>query len=224
MQASRQAIIDYLSGLPNYSVRDSSGRATAQLIQAVDYKGTASGISQLLGNMEKAGQIARTMNGKRCYSIELGEGYKPSASSEPPASPPQTDPNQAEFSSNGIDYAQLSEHLLKRVISLATQPTGDELTLQSQRDLAEARERLGGALEQAEKYRGEVRDLEEDKRALELRLQAATQRLSEIEVINGKLLKGAQQASKAGLVSDRERRDLERLVSSIPVGPGVRSA
>src|SRR5579871_2359896 len=60
---TRQQIIAYLA--THGSIDEASGRASSKLKEAVGYQGSPAAFSQLLGAMERSGEIARTTKGKR---------------------------------------------------------------------------------------------------------------------------------------------------------------
>jgi hypothetical protein len=54
-------------------VEDPSGHATGLLKEAISYSGSGVAFIQLVTAMERAGEIRRTIRGKRTYGIELTE-------------------------------------------------------------------------------------------------------------------------------------------------------
>jgi hypothetical protein len=80
----RQDIISYLS--TNGPIQDSEGRATSALKQALAFEGTDSAFVQLVSAMARAGQIERTVRGKRTYELRLPQSADGDAG-RPPARP-----------------------------------------------------------------------------------------------------------------------------------------
>lgn len=75
---SRRKIIEFLWEQPEHRVSSRSGQATAVLLPAWGSGsggsgGSMTGLSGLLKRMEEEGQVARTVKGKKTYSISLTE-------------------------------------------------------------------------------------------------------------------------------------------------------
>jgi hypothetical protein len=64
---SRQQVAQYL--VQKGPVEDPTGRATAKLKEVLGYEGTAAGFTQLIANMDQAGELTREVRGKRTYRI-----------------------------------------------------------------------------------------------------------------------------------------------------------
>ncbi len=63
----RQQVEQYL--IQHGPFEDSSGRATAKLKEVLGYEGSNAGFTQLIANMDRAGQLTREVRGKRTYRI-----------------------------------------------------------------------------------------------------------------------------------------------------------
>ncbi len=63
----RQQVEQYL--IQHGPFEDSTGRATAKLKEVLGYEGTNAGFTQLIANMDRAGQLTREVRGKRTYRI-----------------------------------------------------------------------------------------------------------------------------------------------------------
>jgi hypothetical protein len=64
---SRQQVVQYL--VQHGPFEDSIGRATAKLREVLGYEGTNTGFTQLIANMDRAGELTREVRGKRTYRI-----------------------------------------------------------------------------------------------------------------------------------------------------------
>ena len=63
----RQQVAQYL--IQHGPFEDSTGRATTKLKEVLGYEGTNAGFTQLIANMDRAGQLTREVRGKRTYRI-----------------------------------------------------------------------------------------------------------------------------------------------------------
>lgn len=144
-RSARSRIRAYLT--QHGSIEDASGRATAVLKDAVNYKGSAVAFIQLVTAMDQAGEIRRDVRGKRTYKISgtANDGSAALDSARPP-SLPATDASGARID---LDYDQLARALLREVSRLVgaadiageatpNPPTGpDAIRLERDRLLAE---------------------------------------------------------------------------------------
>ncbi|MFJ8600156.1 hypothetical protein ACIREM_15790 [Streptomyces shenzhenensis] len=126
-------------------VVDPSGYATGVLKDAVGYSGSSVAFIQLIATMDREGEIAREIRGKRTYKIEgLGVPPTPSAGAAAP-----TEPTSATVSavvpgqpSIEIDYKLLAQALIRELLvtTAAAQEAPvaassvDEDRLQAERD------------------------------------------------------------------------------------------
>jgi hypothetical protein len=67
-------------------VDDPTGYATSVLKDATEYQGTAVAFIQLIAAMDRDGEIAREVRGKRTYRISLGEAHQAPAVAPRPGS------------------------------------------------------------------------------------------------------------------------------------------
>ena len=63
----RQQVVQYLA--QHGPLEDPSGKATAKLREALGYEGSEASFTQLISNMDRAGQLTREVKGKRTYRI-----------------------------------------------------------------------------------------------------------------------------------------------------------
>ena len=64
---TRKQVLQHLS--QHGPIEDSTGRATAKLRQALGYQGSQENFTELIANMDRAGQFTREVKGKRTYPI-----------------------------------------------------------------------------------------------------------------------------------------------------------
>ena len=86
-------------------VEDPAGRATARLMEAVDYRGTATAFIQLITAMSKDLELRRLVRGKRTYRISLVE-----APVERPLAP-----HPRRGGARTVDYDEVARKLLAAV-------------------------------------------------------------------------------------------------------------
>jgi hypothetical protein len=91
-------------------VDDPTGYATSALKEAIEYRGTAVAFIQLIAAMDREGEIAREIRGKRTYRIVLGRADDIARSAPPPlpaeGSAPVLPPVE-------IDYDRLARALVR---------------------------------------------------------------------------------------------------------------
>ena len=150
-RGARTRIREYLAA--NGPIDDSTGRATAELKEAIDYQGSAVAFIQLIAAMDRDGEIVRDIRGKRTYGIASASapaGAKrtsvlPAASGAPLGVPAD------------LDYDKLARALLREVARAMSPGAGEDDTdlkalvdqrnrLQAERD--EYAERLEAARRQ----------------------------------------------------------------------------
>ena len=117
-RTARTRIIEYLR--THGPVDDPTGYATSGLKEAIEYHGTAVAFIQLIAAMDREGEIAREIRGKRTYSISLGQ-----ASAIAPAAPRQmpAQASPAEALPVEIDYDRLARALVREFFLQAAQNT-----------------------------------------------------------------------------------------------------
>jgi len=135
---SRQQVAQFLA--KNGPFEDSSGRATAKLKEALGYTGTDAGFTQLIANMDRAGELTREIRGKRTYRISAVPGASTSGVDD------------ALNAANGaeMDYDRVASALLLQVVQT----------------LSEGKRRPGNdgswARRRIERLEGRINDLERD--------------------------------------------------------------
>ncbi|MEV0184311.1 hypothetical protein AB0I54_34255 [Streptomyces sp. NPDC050625] len=126
-------------------VVDPSGYATGVLKDAIGYSGSSVAFIQLIATMDREGEIAREIRGKRTYKIEgLGVPPTPSAGALAPAEPAGAKatvavPGQPSIE---IDYKLLAQALIRELLvttaaaqeAQAAVSSVDEDKLQAERD------------------------------------------------------------------------------------------
>lgn len=163
-QTVRRRIVEHLT--QHGPVRDSSGRATALLKEAVGYEGSDTGFTQLVSAMAKSGALLREVRGKRTYRLSLnpnGHTVGPSTTSRA-VSEDTSDETQ-------MDYDELAAALLARVTRILSAPVeGSDSTSWArrrleqletknsalQRDVARARADLEAALMERDTLRHQL--------------------------------------------------------------------
>lgn len=170
---NRQQVSQYLAKYGPFE--DSSGRATAKLKEALGYAGTDAGFTQLIANMDRAGELTREIRGRRTYRISAVSGAPPSGVDD------------ALNGANGaeMDYERVASALLLQVVQ-----TLNEGKRQPTNDGSWARRRI-------ERLEGRIDDLERD--LLQARAESRTANAERDEM---QLLLEHSQANLA-LLSDR---------------------
>ncbi len=170
---NRQQVAQYLAKYGPFE--DSSGRATAKLKEALGYAGTDAGFTQLIANMDRAGELTREIRGRRTYRISAVSGASPSGVDD------------ALNGANGaeMDYDRVASALLLQVVQ-----TLNEGKRQPTNDGSWARRRI-------ERLEGRINDLERD--LLQARAESRTANAERDEM---QLLLEHSQANLA-LLSDR---------------------
>jgi hypothetical protein len=138
---SRQQVAQYLA--QHGPFEDSSGRATTKLKEVLGYEGTNAGFTQLIANMDRAGELTREVRGKRTYRI-MAAG--------------DTRTSNVDHSLNGADDADDTEMDYDRVASA--------LLLQVVHALSEGNRQRGSdgswARRRIERLESRINDLERD--------------------------------------------------------------
>jgi chromosome segregation ATPase len=108
----RQQVEQYL--IEHGPFEDSTGRATAKLKEVLGYEGTNAGFTQLIANMDRAGQLTREVRGKRTYRITaVADGAEAARSS---VDRPVDVADNAE-----MDYDKVASALLLQVVQTLTE-------------------------------------------------------------------------------------------------------
>jgi uncharacterized protein YicC (UPF0701 family) len=107
---TRQQVVQHLT--QHGPIEDPAGRATAKLRQALDYQGSEASFTQLIANMDRAGQLSREVKGKRTYRI-VPVDSSPSDVHNKPARMQQTNVD--------MDYDTLASALLVQVAQTLSQ-------------------------------------------------------------------------------------------------------
>jgi hypothetical protein len=135
---SRQQVAQYLT--KNGPLEDSSGRATSKLKEALGYAGTDAGFTQLIANMDRAGELTREVRGKRTYRISAVSDVSPSGVDDA-----LTAADGAE-----MDYDKVASALLLQVVQSLSEGKQKPVN-----DGSWARRRI-------ERLEGRINDLERD--------------------------------------------------------------
>ena len=107
---TRQEVVQHLA---QYGpIDDPKGSATAKLRQALDYQGSEASFTQLIANMDRAGQLTREVKGKRTYRI-LSVDSSPSDVDDDLAATQQTNVE--------MDYDLLASALLVQAVQTLSQ-------------------------------------------------------------------------------------------------------
>jgi hypothetical protein len=159
---TRQEVVQHLA---QYGpIDDPKGRATAKLRQALDYQGSEASFTQLIANMDRAGQLTREVKGKRTYRI-LPVDSSPSDVDDDLATTQQTNVE--------MDYDLLASALLVQAVQTLSQGNqGRESGGSWARRRMERLERRINDLERAlTQANAESKTLEAERDELRLQLQ-----------------------------------------------------
>ena len=159
---TRQEVVQHLA---QYGpIDDPKGRATAKLRQALDYQGSEASFTQLIANMDRAGQLTREVKGKRTYRI-LPVDSSPSDVDDDMATTQQTNVE--------MDYDLLASALLVQAVQTLSQGNrGRESAGSWARRRMERLERHINDLERAlTQAKAESKTLEAERDELRLQLQ-----------------------------------------------------
>jgi len=105
----RQQVAQYLS--QRGSLEDPTGRATSKLRDVLGYEGSEASFTQLIANMDRAGQLTREVKGKRTYRI--------AAVADAPAV--RADHSRSASDDAEMDYDKVASALLVQVVQTLTQ-------------------------------------------------------------------------------------------------------
>ena len=134
----RQQVAQYL--VEHGPFEDATGRATAKLREVLGYEGTQAGFTQLIANMDRAGQLTREVRGKRTYRITAVADALPSG----------VDSSFDGADNTEMDYDKVASALLLQVVQTLT-----ERNRQHGSDGSWARRRI-------ERLESRINDLERD--------------------------------------------------------------
>ena len=106
----RQQVVQYFA---QYGpLEDPSGKATAKLREALGYEGSEASFTQLISNMDRAGQLTREVKGKRTYRIV---GVEQTSQVDHDSEADSGDPEDA-----AMDYDAVAAALLVQVVQTVT--------------------------------------------------------------------------------------------------------
>jgi urease gamma subunit len=107
---TRQQVVQYFA---QYGpLEDPSGKATAKLREALNYEGSEASFTQLISNMDRAGQLTREVKGKRTYRIV---GVEQTSQVDHDSEADSGDPEDA-----AMDYDAVAAALLVQVVQTVT--------------------------------------------------------------------------------------------------------
>ena len=106
----RQQVVLHLA--QHGPLEDPRGKATAKLREALGYEGSEASFTQLISNMDRAGQLTREVKGKRTYRIV---GVEQASQIDPDSVPANVDPEDA-----AMDYDAVASALLVQVVQTVT--------------------------------------------------------------------------------------------------------
>jgi chromosome segregation ATPase len=105
----RQQVAQYL--WERGPLEDPTGRATSKLRDVLGYEGSEASFTQLIANMDRAGQLTREVRGKRTYRI--------AAVADTPAM--ATDNSRDATDEADVDYDRVASALLVQVVQTLTE-------------------------------------------------------------------------------------------------------
>jgi hypothetical protein len=151
-RSARARVREYLA--QQGPIEDASGRATALLKDAVNYKGSAVAFIQLVTAMDKASEIKREIRGKRTYKISaVGVG---SGGNRPYAASRSTSVvTGAGGASYEIDYEELARAVLREMVRVYADVGADlgrDLDAESQESLDAVRSERDRLLAERDDY------------------------------------------------------------------------
>lgn len=94
-------------------IEHEKGKATAALMDAIEYQGNATAFIQLIAAMDRDGEIERVTRGKRTYKIS-GAAHFPSGAQV----------EEMGAAAAGVDYDELARGLLREVLRILAEPAG----------------------------------------------------------------------------------------------------
>jgi len=107
----RAQVVEYL--VQHGSLEDPQGRATANLKEAVGFVGSMASFTQLISTMDRAGELAREVKGKRTYRI--------AAIADPPSLSDSNLEKSDASDTTEMDYDEVASALLVQVVQTLTQ-------------------------------------------------------------------------------------------------------
>jgi chromosome segregation ATPase len=205
----REQVAQYLQ--QHGPLEDTTGRATSKLRDVLGYEGSEASFTQLIANMDRAGQLTREVRGKRTYRI--------ATAADAPAigiDNSRSDSNDAE-----MDYDRVASALLVQVVQTLTQTGRGK---ESDGSWARRRiERLEKRINELEldllQARAESKTLSAERDELRLQLQHSEGNLA---VLTEKLSTGKPRDGQLSkLLRTDERALLNQLRGSVATaGPG----
>lgn len=162
---ARQRVIDYL--LQNGPVEDRSGRATRILKEAIGYDSSDAAFGQLIGSMEKAGELTREIRGKRTYRISRADDAST-----------RTEGQTGGSISEDIDYDELAFTLLARVAQILSTSQGSaDPAAWAQRRIRNLEGRLDDLQQEVARAKAEAKANADERDELREQLDAASRNL-----------------------------------------------
>lgn len=162
---ARQRVIDYL--LQNGPVEDRSGRATRILKEAIGYDSSDAAFGQLIGSMEKAGELTREIRGKRTYRISRADDAST-----------RTEGQTGGSISEDIDYDELAFTLLTRVAQILSTSQGSaDPAAWAQRRIRNLEGRLDDLQQEVARAKAEAKANADERDELREQLDAASRNL-----------------------------------------------
>ncbi|MBK1787115.1 hypothetical protein [Prauserella cavernicola] len=128
-RTARTRIRNYLVG--QGPVDDPSGHATSVLKDLIGYEGSGVAFIQLIAAMDRDGEIAREIRGKRTYRISATPSATRAAVPQPaPVRPdaltvPLSQATDVEDGVVRIDYDKLARAVVRQLSGVAASPTGE---------------------------------------------------------------------------------------------------
>ena len=174
---SRRKIVEYLSR--QGPVKDSSGRATAVLKEAIGYDREQTAFIQLVSAMANAGEIERDVRGKRTYELRIpGNAQKELTSLENGGAlfESRNLPLTTQFAE--IDYDELAAVLLARVTRLfLDSEQGSDAGGWARRRIERLETRSANAERDLARARAALKNASEERDTLKAQLDAAQHNL-----------------------------------------------
>ena len=122
-RSARTRIRAYLSS--HGPIEDPTGYATGVLKDAIGYEGKSVAFIQLIAAMDRDGEIAREVRGKRTYRIMLSDAAQLLAAPEEAAA--RDDQPTLGEPAVGIDYDRLARSLVREFWKVASNGQGQQL-------------------------------------------------------------------------------------------------
>jgi chromosome segregation ATPase len=167
-QTVRHRIISHLK--EHGPIRDSTGRATSVLKQAVGYDGSDTAFTQLVSAMAKSGSLVREVRGKRTYRLSLNANTQ---SAEAPTSFTGGEPEEH------MDFDELAAALLARVTRiLASSSESSDATSWARRRLEQLESRNTSLQRDVARAKADLEAVTIERDTLRSQLEAAQHNLA----------------------------------------------